>query len=125
MSIQDKINKLIPYHESNFIESDIEYWFQLIVNIWQLIDIDKITTKKITNWSEVNNSFQIFIKNKLNTNINCFFEIDNEYSRWPKMHIKFSFKSKVDIWIEWANDNITLEDLLDDALKVVEFCKKL
>jgi hypothetical protein len=41
-NIEEKIKKLVPFHEENFIVSDVEYGFQLTVNIWQLISLDKI-----------------------------------------------------------------------------------
>jgi hypothetical protein len=42
-----------------------------------------------------------------------------------RIFIIFSLKSKTDIWQENANDTVTLEQLLDNAIKLVDFFKEI
>jgi len=128
-NIEEKIKKLVPFHEENFIVSDIEYGFQLTVNIWQLISLDKIKWNKLLwNWTD---NFDSFKTQLIDKEVDCFYEVKEDFHWNPvitddkRIFIIFSLKSKTDIWQENANDTVTLEQLLDNAIKLVDFFKEI
>ena len=100
--LEEKMNKITPYQQENFITCDVEYGFQYRVNIWQIIKDKEGDDFHLPEFEGI--------------------EIDTGWE-YPKkgQTVYISLLSSYD-----ASEDapITLEDLLDATIKLLEYLKK-